>query len=292
MDWPRVKSILIIGFLILNLIMAYRLYVLPDFPQDSDQLSIEDKEAIVAVLEKSGMKLNLTLPTEVSRMPVLNIRVRSLSAVEISTLKESLLGPSALQTSLGAVPSRDHAVRFVNGQEELLVNSLGYVTYNNWALAETSDQIMAEEARTIADEFLRDKLGNTKDFIYDSISIDPFGYRVDYVQKHKDSYMFPGYIEMVVKSSGVAHMYLCRLEVDPQFARSKSVVAPHQALLSLLSHQLNTGGVADIEITRLQLGFYSRMHDSDMAFPAVAVWKIGTSVGDFYFNALSGVYEQ
>ena len=104
--------------------------------------------------------------------------------------------------------------------------------------------------------------------------------------------MFPGYVMMIVKPSGVAAMWMSRLGVSSQLLGGKPVITAHEALLGLLSHRLNSGETSKMEVSSIDLGYYSNIYDSDQAWQAVPVWRVYTSVGDFYVNAWSGIIEQ
>lgn len=293
MDWPRVKNILIISFLILNMLLVFRLYVQPNFAFSAERLSEERMNAIVHVLEQNGVVIASVLPRVSNRLPAMKIRVRAYSAEEIFRMRTTILGPSAQQTSTNDFPSEEQPVSFILGSEELVVTSRGFVTYYDRGLTPMNTAISEDEAKAIANKFMREKLGNPADFAYDGISyIEPMGYRVDYVQKHKDSLMFTGYVKMIVKPSGVAAMWLCRLVVSSQPWGVKDVLTPHEALLSLLSHRLNSGETSKMEVLSIDFGYHGGIHDSDQAWQAPPVWRIYTSVGDFYVNALSGIIEQ
>jgi len=97
---------------------------------------------------------------------------------------------------------------------------------------------------------------------------------------------------MVVKPSGVEAMWLCRLEVSSKLWGGKDILTSHEALLILLSHRLNSGETSNMEVQSVDLGYHSTIYDSDQAWEAVPVWRVHTSVGEFYVNALSGIIEQ
>lgn len=293
MDWPRVKNILIVSFLILNLVLAFRLYLQPNLAFSAERLSEESLDAIVHVLEQNGVTIGVALPRTLGRIPAKKIRVQAYTAAEVTRMSTQVLGPAAEQTSPNAFPLEDQPVSFVSGFEELVITSRGFVTYYDRGLTPANTVISEEEAQAIADKFMREKLGNPADFVADGINyIEPMGYRVDYVQKHKDSLMFPGYIMMIVKPSGVAAMWLCRLEIGSQRFSGKDILSSQEALLNLLSYRLNSGETSQMEVLKVDLGYHGGIHDSDQAWDAVPVWRIYTSVGDFFVNALSGIIEQ
>lgn len=293
MDWSKAKNILIVSFLILNLLLVYRLYIEPISALATEGLSRERMEAIEQLLVKNGVSVKFALPRTVPRMPVVNIQVRSYKGPELEQMKNSILGEGAVQTSVNALPLDDQPASFSLGYEELVITARGYVTYYNRQVLPQEKTISEEEAKTIAIDFLNQRLGNTTDFALDSISyIEPMGYRVDFVQKYKGSYVFPGYIMMIVKPSGVAAMWMCRLDINSQLLGSRTIITAHEALLSLLSHRLNAGESGELEVLSMDAGYHSTIYDADQAWPATLVWRIHTAVGDFYINALSGTLEQ
>ena len=293
MDWPRVKNILIISFLILNLLLVFRLYVQPNYAFPGERLSEESMDAIVEVLKQNGVTINTALPRVSSRRPAINISLHAYSAEEIAQMRTNILGPLAPQD----VAPEDEQYVFTLDNELLIITSRGYVTY----IVNDPDPdpdpvgsaISETEAKAIANEFMGKKLGNPKNFVFDGISFtEGMGYLVDYVQTHNNSSMFDGYITMVVKPSGVARMWLCQLDISSKPWGGKDVLTPHEALLKLHSHRVNSGETDKMEVLRVDLGYYGSIYDSDQAWEAVPVWRIYTSVGDFKVNALSGIIEQ
>lgn len=290
MDWPRVKNILIISFLILNLLLVFRLYVQPNYAFPGERLSEGGMDAIVKVLEQNGVTINTALPRVSSRLPAINISLHTYSAEEIAQMRTNILGPLAQQD----VAPEDGQHVFTLGNELLIITARGYVTYivSDPDPVPIGSAISETEAKAIANEFMGKKLGNPKDFVFDGISFtEGMGYLVDYVQTYNNFSMFPGYITMVVKPSGVARMWLCQLDISSKRG-VKDVITPHEALLKLHSHRVNSGETSKIEVLRVDLGYYSSIYDSDQAWEAVPVWRIYTSVGDFKVNALSGIIEQ
>jgi len=292
MDWSKAKSILIVSFLILNLLLAYRLYLEPTLALASDGLSKEQIESIETMLQKHGVNLSTALPSAAPRVPIMHIQVHSYNEQEISKLKTSILGPNAIQVSPNTLPFDDQ-LNFADGFKDLNITARGYVTYYNRDLQVSNDMITADEAKAIGHEFFTERLGAPTDFVFDSVSyIEPMGYRVDYVQTHKGSYVFPGYIMMIVKPSGVYAMWMCRLDITTQLLAKKTIITAHEALLNLLSYRINAGESSALTIHGVDMGFYDTIYDAEQSWQIPPVWRVRSDAGDYYINALSGIIEQ
>lgn len=295
MDWPKAKNILIVCFLIVNLLLVTRLYIIPQLDIAVRPVS---REAIIRVLEMNDVRLASSLPRRTSTAPFARVSIRSYTAKEIADLALKILGPSGVRVTPNDQPSEDHPVTFMLGTDELVVvTGRGYISYQNRAVQPSSVQLSEQEARRLAEEFFRERLGGPRDFTFDSTTvmdtdIQSKSYRIDYVQKHRDSYVFPGYIMIVVKPGGVAAMWMCRLNVSYEPGTAKRTLSATEAVLSLLNYRHNAGDHSEMTVFGADFGYHSPIYDSvDPSWRAVPIWRIKTSLGDYYINAHSGVPE-
>lgn len=295
MDWPRAKNMLVVCFLVINLLLATRLYIIPQLDSSMRPMS---REAIVRVLEKNNVHLASTLPRRASTASFARVSISSYNAKDIAELALTILGPNGVRVSKNEQPSDDEPVTYMlRNDEVVVVTRRGYVSYQNRAVEPSLAPLTELEARRMAEEFFHERLGGPRDFAYDSLIVMEGdsanrSYRIDYVQKHRDSYVFPGYIMIVVKPGGVAAMWMCRLNVSLEAGTAKTSLSATEAVLSLLNYRHNAGDHSEMTVHGADFGYHSPIYDSvDPSWRAVPVWRIATSLGDFYINAHSGVPE-
>lgn len=293
MDWRRVKTLLIVSFLLLNILLAGRLYFVPELEMYLGLTGRASSEAVLRALESHGVVLTGALPAVALRAPFAQVSLRQLSEAEINHLRRQVLGAEAVRTSPEDIPVLEHPLSFVLGQQELIITTRGFVSYHNRAVAKAQAPMNADEAKRIAGEFFSERMSAPSDFVFDSvISLDEGSYRVEYVQTIRANRVFPGYIIVVVKGGEVAAMWMSRLNVALEAGGAKPVLPAGEAVLSLLNHRLNRGETGTLEVLEMQFGYHSPIYDAiDPSWRGVPVWRIRTNDGDYFINAHSGVPE-
>lgn len=295
MDWPRAKSILILCFLALNILLAYGLYIEPMLQGDSDNLSRERLDSIMNVLAQNGVRVDFALPRTTPRLSFYRVATGTFTAEEVFGLRNSLLGPDALLTSVSALPDPENPASFLLDQKELIVTAFGSVAYYNHGnfLSGNLPPLTPEEARGLADTFLEERLGGPGDYVFDAVHYVPvLGHRVEYVQRHEETPVYPGQLVVLVRPSGVAALWKLRLSVISREGAEKRIISAPEALLNMLSHRLNTGQTAPVVVEELELGYYSQVYDTFDSWPVAPVWRVRTDSGDYHINAHSGIIEE
>lgn len=295
MDWPRAKTILIVCFLVLNIILAYNLYIEPLVAGDSDNISRDRFDSIMNVLKQNSVSIETAVPRNTPRLAFYRVALHPFSPEEIFALRNALLGPDASLTSASAVPDENNPAGFILGQEDMTVTSLGYLSYYNrdLFLADEGDEMDATKARILADTFLRERFPGADDFAHDSVTYIPgMGYRVEYVQMHEGTPIYPGHVMVMVKDAGVVALWQLRLQVMAREGQEKKIVSAADALLSVLSHRLTVGEAGAVTVQQMELGYYSRIYDTFQSWQTAPVWRVRTDRGDYFINAHSGVIEE
>jgi len=289
-DWPRAKTILIVAFLILNSVLAAQLYLLPLFDLSARPVSLA---AIKEVLAGKGTELTATLPRRGPTAPFALLSTPAYSDREITTIARDLLGEGVARVTVGGSLGGESAVSYRGlGGQLVVVTARGLVSYENQAAVGGGGAITAEEAASKAAEFVREHVGETG-FVFEGVTeLEPGGFRVDYLQRFRGSFVFPGYITLVVKSDGVAAMWMLRLRVSFETGSARRILSAAEAVLSLVNHRQNAGDTQALSVEKVDFGFHSPIYDTvDPMWRGVPVWRIHTSRGEFFINAHSGVIE-
>lgn len=290
MDWPRAKTILIVAFLILNAVLAAQLYLLPLFDLSARPASLA---AIKEVLAGKGTELTATLPRRGHTAPFALFSSPAYSDREITTIARNLLGGSAERVTGSGSPSGESAVSYRGvGGQLVVVTARGLVSYENQAAIGGGGTLSAEEAVGKAAAFVRERVGESG-FVFEGVTELEFGgFRVDYLQRFRGSFVFPGYITLVVKPDGVVAMWMHRLRVSFETGSARRILSAAEAVLSLVNHRQNAGDTQPLTVEKVDFGFYSPIYDTiDPTWRGVPVWRIRTSRGEFFINAHSGVIE-
>ncbi len=292
MDWPKAKTLLIICFLLLNMFMSYELYIQPALLGTSDNISPGRFDSILNVLGENGFDIQVPIPRSTPQKSSIRVAARPLSQEEILGLRDRLLGSEAVLILESKMQSGHSSVTYMLGAQELIVTSLGYVSYYNRSIFTDSGPMSQEDAQRAADYFVSNRLDGSNAFAYDSIEhIEPMGYRVQYAQIYQDTNIYPAHLMVLVNPSGVAAAWMSRLQIRATEGDLKAIRSAAEALLSLLSYRLTFGETAQLTILEMELGYYSKLHYTLDPWSAAPVWRIRTDKGDFYLNAHSGVVE-
>jgi len=291
MDWPRAKSILIIAFLVLNLGLALQLYLLPRLDLSARPVS---QEAIERVLMRNEVLLAGELPRRGPTAPFALLSPPAYSDREITAIARDLLGPQAKQVEPATIPSADRSISYSGALGELVVvTAKGFISYQNQIAPDpAANPLTAEDAVRKASAFVRERIG-TAGFAYDGVTaLTPSGFRVDYIQNFRGSFVFPGYITLVVKPEGIVAMWMYRLRVAFETRTDRRILSAAEAVLSLSNHRQNAGETGGLTVQQVDFGFHSPVYDTvDPTWRGVPVWRILTSRGEFFINAHSGVLE-
>ncbi|HSL93243.1 MAG TPA: two-component system regulatory protein YycI, partial [Bacillota bacterium] len=292
---PRAKTILIASFFILNVLLAYNLYIEPLITGDSDNISRERFDSIMNVLGQNDVTIDAEVPRNTPRLAFYQVSLHPFTTEEIFALRNGLLGPDAAMTSISAVPDENNPAGFMLGQEDMAVTALGYLSYYNrdLFLADDGESLAAEDAQALADTFLQERFPGLSQYTFDSVTyVAGMGHRVEYVQQHDQTPVYPGHVMVLVKSDGVVALWQLRLQVIAATGQEKKIVSAADALMSMLSHRLTVGEPGAVTVRQIELGYYSRVYDTFESWQTAPVWRVRTDHGDYFINAHSGIIEE
>jgi len=288
-DWPRAKTILIGAFLVLNVALVVHLYLWPQFDPSVRPLR---PAAIKQLLEAQGIQVEVTMPRRSPTSPFARFAGPVHSDREITTIARRLLGSGAARVSLDRLLNAEAVVSYRDDGQLLIVSARGLISYENQGAGGGAPTFSAEEAASKAAAFVRERVG-AADFVFTGATpLDLGRYRVDYVQRFRDSFVFPGYIRLVVTSEGVVSMSMYRLRVTLETGSARNILSAHEAVLVLANHRQNAGEVGNLVVQAVDFGFHSPIYDTaDPTWRGFPVWRMRTSRGEFFINAHSGVLE-
>lgn len=331
MDWPRAKTLLIVSFLLLDIVLAGFLWARRHGGYEELALAAyraKQEGQVREELAKAGVKLLGGLPAKVpKRMRRLEVRVEEPDPQALA--KAFFRGDTGVvRSEWRGLPEREggEAEGFVfrRGGERLTVLQQGLVLYERQDLggASLGAPFDPESARASANEFLV-RIGafpGVPDMIIPVPTNGPPAYQVIYFQRYKRWPIFSAYRGLEVASAGV-RTYEQFLVMPVGFSGPQmDVLSPAEVLLRLPRLLGLTGGPPgragaagdgsgtagngpashggdprkeSLLVERVELGYYSRFDAGARQWEAVPVWLVVMGGGQqYYINAYRGTLEE
>jgi hypothetical protein len=298
-DWPQARSILLVAFTLVNLLLGYSIWgptgIFPELtglPHNEQVLQIR-----LTLLER-GFELAAPLPVTPERLPFLRIEYRPTLVIDHFT--NELFGtPSFLDIDV-----RPRVFDGAQGWVEPLYDPqsqvISYqpgatgVAARSWRL-ENKEQVQSEVS-----DFLRTQHILPKDAQFHGIYPKPNSgnYIVEYFPWYQNFPVFSGYLRVEVSVDGIESISKFWIQPlrykDDQY---KAVRPAAEALLRLVGHLERTGNRRRV-ISDIRLGYYAGraliplQSDSINRWDTVPVWRIQLDTGDvYYINAFNGEFE-
>jgi regulatory protein YycI of two-component signal transduction system YycFG len=270
MDWSRIKTVLIVSFVIINLILGYNIYQTKEVYAKTVTVESEVFEQVLALLESKNITIDFALESYLERVPSLTVSYESYG-LEDSAKK--FLG-EAYEVIDGVAILGDKAVKVEND------TSLKY--FYTSPLDEHND-CTEENARVVADNFLRE-YGYKSD--KEPWRIDRQGefVVVTYKQFYKTFYLDETYMTLAIYDDQVVRFSRKWFQTISEQNVARDIVPPSEALFKVIERAYNetvTYG-APIVIEKMELGYrlddnilFSYIKSGDV-FP---YWRITFSDG-------------
>lgn len=285
MDWGKAKTILIIAFTVINIILGTNLFMKTYGAFKAEIIPKEELDQVVEILESYGIQIKCRLPEKVPAMPFLTVGHKSIDPMEVA---RSFFDGKQLDYE-----KNEDGVVFSHDNEQLIIMNNGIISYfNNEQGTTRYSNLDNERAKKIAEEFLKDHGGLPSDAKFDRIFYydQSNSFLVEYVQHYKDYFLASSYIDVLVTRSGVKSYYSSWLNVIGYSGTSKKLISPIHALLKMID--ILKTREENMVITGIDLGYYSRYYNAEK-WQAVPVWRITTQENEcFYINGYTGELEQ
>lgn len=164
MNWPKAKTILIIGFLCLNAYLGYLLFYLPSVTAIQTSITATDLDNLVTLSKHYNVDLIAhPQPMKVEPLPALALAEIRLDEYLAESLALLWLGEDAQETK------QENALLFTSGQKKLLLSQehpyFYTIEYQTEEPVSSPLSLSWQEAAAIAETFLLDHLG--KDMMRD-----------------------------------------------------------------------------------------------------------------------------
>jgi regulatory protein YycI of two-component signal transduction system YycFG len=291
MDFGKAKSILIVAFIIVNLLLGRTLFIRQNQNVVANGLDKHVLEVIQTLFEKQNIVLKTTLPVSTPQMSFLELSYFEMDFEEVAkgffgSLEGVVTDIRTDEVSSGV---------FSRGEEQLIVNTNGTIVYFNYSQRGTIYPELTEElAIKIATDFLKDKKALPRDAVlFRSIYYPEIGsYGIEFSQEYNGFHIGNSTIEIEVTTSGVRSYLQYWVQPKGNVGERKNVIPATEVLLRLADRLKTQEFSGPIIVKDIRLGHYSKHYDA-ATFVAVPAWRIWIDgMQDFYINAYTGDFEQ
>lgn len=268
MDWSKAKTILIISFILVNIILVYNLILGErDIDLTVDKVFAED---VIDLLENKNIKLNTEIPQELGQLSPLLVQYEELNMGDIN---REYFGNKADMINKGEGLSLleygDEKVTIVNGK--LLI-------YESQKRQEEYNIEDIDEAAKLALEFLNNRGYNTSDLKLSQSNVADGIYSLEFSKVYNDRYLESAFTNVMIDNTGVKKLERLWLNVREESNTKVSISNAHKAILGLLN--MNRAYNKTIEDISLSYYFDPEIHEyienPEMAKQgrAIPAWRV------------------
>ncbi|MFZ5353963.1 MAG: hypothetical protein ACOZCL_14755 [Bacillota bacterium] len=297
MDWARAKTILIIVFIGVNMILSYFLLVTSNgsvftVPQDRIDITME-------YLKKHNVNIKAELPRKIT-----NIRP---VVVDFKVFKDTELSVFFPQRSYINRINEEISYLLVQGDISIRVTNDKLMQYDNPGIAAVEGDKL-ELCYTVINSFIQ-KLGISPKECYIKSYTNEDGYvRVKYGQLYKGYKLSDSFIDITASTEGIRKASVIWFGSVTPVDSSSSVVTHLSALVALheyistrprevadTAQSEDTQGMeaaipqndTSLTVYSIELGYYQRVNGLDPILEGIAtpVWQIRTDTHEIYVDA-------
>ncbi|MBN2898713.1 MAG: two-component system regulatory protein YycI [Clostridia bacterium] len=248
MDWSKIKTILIVSFIIINLILGYIIYGTQQTFEKKVPVESEVFDQVVALLASKNISVDFDLESYMATVPSLTV---SYESYDLNQSADNFLG-EGYEVIDGVAILGEEAVKVEND------TTLKY--FFTTALDDKNDCTL-EGAQGIAERFLAQYGYETEDAPW---RIDQQGefLVVTYKQFYKSYYLDEAYMTLAIYDDHVVRFSRKWFQSVAVQNVSRQIVPPSEALFKVIERAYNetvTYG-APIVIEKMELGY--RLDDS------------------------------
>jgi hypothetical protein len=272
MDLSRAKTVLILTFLCLNIVLLYQIWA--DEAGDSPVLFGGEEKAsqLEAALQQANLFLNITLPRGGMRVAHLEVTPWQPDPAEVIHIFWNALAEG-----------EDTAAR----QQHILPGDGPMILSGVFA------GLPPGQLRTAAQAFV-EQIPFLNDFVYDYIISGDNVTALYYRQEFAGFPLYAGYLQFRHEGAGTkdsrVDVYIYRLSPLGFAEQEREVIPPATALWRFLETYTGENGQA-AAIVEFSLGYYSEEYAAQL-WEIAPVWRIRLDNGEvYYINAFTGYRE-
>lgn len=242
MDWSKAKTILIVSFILVNILLIYNLIVEnKESVEIVDELFLEDVEDL---LNNKNIILNTEIPKGIQSLPTLLVEYEK---TNIRRINQVFFNNQAQITNKGEglvlLETEDRKLTLVNNK--LLI-------YEAMSNKEDANINNIEEANEFARNFLIKKGYDISDFKLSNSKIVEDDYYLEFSKVYKDRYLESAFTNFHLDSTGVKKMERLWLNVKEESKTPIYITEASKSILELLS----INKAYDKTISDISLSYY------------------------------------
>ncbi|MGE5474010.1 MAG: two-component system regulatory protein YycI [Ignavibacteriales bacterium] len=277
MNWARVKTILIICFLIVNIFLLYKV----SEKYNRKELKADEILNLKNLLSANDIILNTTLPSQIKYLPRMKVTNR--------TVEENQIADKILGINKWTVKKNDAGIAiYSSGNREIKFDSFGFVEYTiNIGKVEglklVSNEIKAKE--TVKD--LLKKYLKLDKYIEDNIQVSKAGIIINFSYVDNNREILNNYIVSKILPEGKIIIKHGLVDSDGLNSKNKKITLV-DALVELVRVLKDKGKTT---IKEISLGYYADLNKGNETIrfgEADPSWKIETDKGIYIFDAYTG----
>lgn len=295
MDWARAKNALIVAFLIIDLLLGYRLYAMRQKPE----LPSPEMAALTRVLSENTITIDSVPEGSPRALGMLRALPYRLPDNELEPALEDLLGQDI---SLGRPDSvKDGLITWQSENRTVSVTTSGMVTFIDkgdlgkfTSKDRPGDREWAEEkAGAMVKQFLPPNSECTIDSTFDEATGQ---FLVEFALLYKKDPLVPATAWVWVSPGGITFANVGALNVRETVSTPHALItAP--AAISYLASNLVEQKLTPARITSMELAYYLPTRADVVEFQLIPVWEMTVEFSDggppqhFHVNAYIGAIE-
>lgn len=273
-DWARVKTILIIVFLIVNIFLILKLVE----KGSNREFTGHEIESIKQLLGKNNIEMQVQVPSRFEFMQ----RIKVTEGLEGNALADKLLGAG----KWSAKTDSDGEKKFISENKELKVNKDGQFEYKisnvKFNQKTLNESMVEEQVYKVLRTYIK-----IDDYRLDGISKNKNGYSLKFNYLYKGQEIFNNSITVEVVDTGSITITQGLIDLSGYTGKSEKVT-PIDSLVELIKY---TEGKTTVK--SLTLGYYADVSKNGEIIKygktnADPAWKIETDKGLYIFDGING----
>ncbi|HHV74483.1 MAG TPA: hypothetical protein GXX41_07535 [Thermoanaerobacterium sp.] len=271
MDWSKAKTILIIIFAVLNLILYMGNLSIAE--TNNSVPSFSDMSKMKEILRENNIVVNAKIPDDYKPMPMLLVKLKSYSKAYID--ENFLKGLKYVSNGDGSLYT------FSNGSLEVKNGFLYFQVKDEKFAKMSSDEAFHYIISFVNDKKLKEEYSTLRQYI------DGDKYTVEYTEKYNGINVDVSYMKGIISGNTFSFESTWLIPLREENDK-KEIIPPISALLKLLD--VNEGSKSIVVKDIRPVYFFSwRNADTGEAIPT---WRITTENTVYYINAYTGNFEE
>jgi len=278
LNWARVKTILIIVFLVVNIFLFFEV----SEKYSSKVIKPEEISDLKNLLVANDIILETTLPSQIKFLPRMKVTNR---IIEENQTADKILGTNKWIVRSNA---KDMPIYF-SENKQLKYDKFGFIEYTINIGKDEASKLLSNEikAKQTINNILSKYL-KLEQYVQNEIKVNKTAIIIDYSYFNEKSEIFNNCIVAKILSEGKIVIKHGLIDYNGFTSKSKKVT-PVDAIVELIRVLKDKGKTT---IKEISIGYYAELNKANEIVrfgEADPAWKIKTDKGTFIFDAYTGI---